>query len=472
MKQIFILTILLTNLVAVHSQTGFRNEGNLQIHSGASLFVSMPATNSSSASLVNNGDLYIAGNLVNDQASMTAGTGTLYLDGSSSQSLSGSQPFKTYNLFTDNASGITLNNDLSVAGVHTFTAGLIHSSGTPNYLIYESGSSYSGSNDSRHVTGWVKKNGNTGFTFPVGDNAYLRPTAISSLSAVSTFNCHYYTPTPNITNVLAPVVLVKGNEYWQLDRVSGGTASVTLNWDHSKVAMDNIVMTEIHAGYYTGGMWTNAGGSASGNVTTTGTVTSGTMSSFGTVTLAYTAFPIPVKLIAFTGWRRSGVTNLHWVAENESDLSHYTVERSFDGLSFISIGRVNARNSGLREVYGFDDAAAFTGKAYYRLKNTDIDGQYEYSNIITVTEKGLAGPAFIVVNPVQSAITVFRSAAPAGMYNYQLFNSGGQLIQKGIINFNNTNGSLVQLPAAISKGIYTLELVNGQSSFTDKLLIR
>ncbi|MBK8495520.1 MAG: hypothetical protein IPL50_11185 [Chitinophagaceae bacterium] len=66
---------------------------------------------------------------------MQAGTGTLYLNGTAAQIVSGSQVFKTYGLITNNAAGIILNNNLSAAGVHTFTAGLITTSATPNYMI-------------------------------------------------------------------------------------------------------------------------------------------------------------------------------------------------------------------------------------------------------------------------------------------------------------------------------------------------
>jgi len=50
----------------------------------------------------------------------------LYLNGTSAQSISGTQAFKTLNFVSNNSAGITLNNDLSVSGIHTFYRGHYH----------------------------------------------------------------------------------------------------------------------------------------------------------------------------------------------------------------------------------------------------------------------------------------------------------------------------------------------------------
>ena len=118
MKKI-ILLILFVNILFANAQTGISNTGIMQIHTGTQIKAVGDFTNTASAAFVNNGSLYVAGNINNSQAGMLPGTGTLYIDGSAAQTISGSQVFKTYNLITNNASGITLNNNLSVSGNHT-----------------------------------------------------------------------------------------------------------------------------------------------------------------------------------------------------------------------------------------------------------------------------------------------------------------------------------------------------------------
>lgn len=457
---------------SIMAQDAARNTGNIQIHAGGAMTGFGNFSNTSTAVLLNNGSLYVKGTLTNDQVSMAAGTGTLYLNGTSAQSVTGSAFFRTYNLNTDNTAGITLNNDLRIAGAHTFTNGLIATSATPNYIVYEAGSSHTGSADSRHVTGWVKKIGTTNFVFPVGDNTYERSAAISNLSVSAEINCHYYTPTQNIFNLQSPIVHVKANEYWQIDKISGGTAQITLNWDHSKVAMDNELISDITVGHYTGVNWNDAGGTASGNVTTTGTVTSNAVTTFSPFTIAYKAFPVPLKLISFTGVRSPGVTLLQWVTENEVSADYFDVQRSYNSVSaFTTIGTVDARNAGSRELYDLNDHNQFQGIAYYRLRIVDKDGQFNYSKIIAVTENDINTKGFVVLNPARSAITIFNKTTEQGPFNYSLYTSGGQLILKGVVNIGINGSTVLPLPSQIARGIYVLELGGKSVQFRQKLLV-
>jgi hypothetical protein len=459
--------------ICANGQEAFNNNGNLQVHTGASITGFGSFTNASSGVLVNNGNYHIKGNLTNNQSSMSAGSGTLYLNGTSAQIVAGSQPFKTNNLVTDNTAGITLNTNLSIEGTHTFTNGLVTTSSTPNYLIYEAGSSHTGGSDSRHVNGWIKKYGNTDFIFPVGDATYQRTTAISNLSATSEFNCRYYITTQNIFNLTAPVVQVKANEYWQLDKISGGNAQVTLNWDHSKVPMDNVLLTDILVSPYSSSNWVNGGGAttATGTVTTTGSVTSNSMSSFGQITLGYETFPVPLKLISFTAERRQGVSSLHWITENEQNVSHFDVQRSYDAVNYSTIGNVVARNRSQQENYFFDDRSPLKGFAWYRIRSADIDGKFSYTRIVVVSENDFQSNSFVVLNPVRNAVTVFNKTAREGMFNYSLINSGGQLIMKGNISMAGNGGAALPLPPQTAAGIYILELSDDKTQFRQKILV-
>jgi len=471
MKILSLHILLLYFCGSLSAQQAFTNNGNLQLYSGASMTGFGNFTNASTGTLVNNGSLYIKGNPTNDQAAMAAGTGTLYLNGSIAQAVNGAQPLKTYNLVTDNSAGITLNNNLSVSGAHTYTTGMITTSVTPNYMIYESGSSYSGSSDARHVNGWVKKIGSTNFTFPVGNVTYERAVAVSNLSASSEINCYYYKPTQNIYNLWSPLVQIKANEYWQLDKISGGTAQVTLNWNHAKVPMDNVIVTDIRTAQYSSGNWTSTGGSASGTVTTTGTITSSAISTFGPMTLGYTTFPVPLKLISFTAERRTAISFLTWVTEYEENVDHFDVQRSYDARTYVTIGNVTARNTGIRQVYNFEDHSPLNGLAYYRIKSIDRDGQFSYSRIAVVSENDNQSTSFYVLNPARSAITVFNKTGQEGQFEYRLYTTGGQLVSKGNVRMTNNGGAVLPLPSVTAAGLYLLELSNAKITFKQKILV-
>ena len=127
--------LLLSNLV--RAQADLYNTGTLYVSGSADiLFINGGLTNTNTAAFTNNGSLYVLQNITNGQASMAIGSGTLYLNGTSVQVVGGTQPFRTFNLVTNNEAGIRLNSNLSVSGAHTFTSGIISTSIRKTPIFY------------------------------------------------------------------------------------------------------------------------------------------------------------------------------------------------------------------------------------------------------------------------------------------------------------------------------------------------
>ena len=455
-----------------HAQTDVQNNGTLYVSGGADiLYITGSFTNASGAALTNNGNLYVGQNLVNGQSSMAAGTGTLYLNGASAQSVSGAQPFKAFNFVSNNSAGITLNNDLSISGTHTFTSGIIASSGTPNYLIYEAGSSYTGDGDAQHVSGWVRKNGSANFVFPVGNNSVERVIGLTSLSAVSSFNAHYAGATTNANNVSAPLVKVDPNEYWQVSQLSGGNAQVAMNWDNPKIAFPPYVVADIRAASYIAGNWASIGGSAAGNVATTGAITSSSVSAFGSFVLASISFALPVELLDFSARRASGQNLVAWTTSGEINVQQYEVQRSDDGINFYIAGTVAARNLASVQHYGFADNKPMNNIAYYRLRSIDLDGKFTFSGIVTVSDRTSSGNYFAVANPVHSFLNISAGNMHQGDYRYHIMTTAGQTIQAGHLAIGNGGNYQVSLSPGVAQGVYIIEFRKDGFNYRRRILV-
>ena len=469
-NSLLLLIVFACNLVM--AQTAATNTGTLYITGSSDIFYAAGNfTNNSGSALSNNGQLYIKGNLSNSQSSMAIGTGTLYLNGSSAQAVNGSQPFNTWHLNTNNSSGITLNNSLSISGTHTFVNGVIATSATPNYLIYESGSSYSGDGDTKHVNGWVKKFGSSNFTFPVGNGTIERTAGITNLSASSEINGKYIQPTANIYNLQGPIVQVQDKEYWQIDKISGGTAQITLNWDNSRVPFPPTVVSDIRVANYTTSLWMNNGGTGSGNYLTTGTVTSNAVSTFGPFTFGFVSVPLPLSLISFTAQRKTNYTGITWTTAHEQNADHFTVERSNDAVRFYAVAQKTARNSGNIEVYSVNDYESINNIAYYRLKSVDSDGKEKLSSIVSVTATNTSLLA-LLANPVHDKLMLSANSQLNGVFNYSIHSIHGQLIQEGSLVIQNGGQYSITLNGIPEPGTYALEVSNGLQRFHYKIMIR
>lgn len=471
MKKAFIyIGLLLLSAGRIIAQTDVQSTGILYVSTGTdTLYITGAFTNTSAAALTNNGRLYVKQNLTNGQASMAVGTGILILNGTSNQTVAGAQPFKTFNLITDNTAGFTLNANLDVSGAHTFTNGVIATSVTPNYLIYQAGASYSGAADGRNVNGWVKKFGNTNFTFPVGNGTYLRDVALNSISSSSEFNVKYSGSTPNTSNVTAPIMLVDANEYWSIVKVSGGSAQVAMNWNNSKVPFPNYVLTAIRATWYNGAFWTDQGGSASGNILTTGNITSNSVSSFGSFTFGSIDFYLSMQFVSLHATRNAGYNLVQWKTADESNVRHYNIERSFDASLFSSIGTVAAIGGG---DYTFRDMSPSEKTTWYRIRGVDNDGKTKYSPVVMVA--GLSSsPIFEVAgNVVSRYIHIMASVEYKGNYEYSIVNAAGQVLQKGNLSIANAGISSIEVNSAVGHGVYFLNIQNAQHRLAAKVNVR
>jgi hypothetical protein len=121
-----------------------------------------------------------------------------------------------------------------------------------------------------------------------------------------------------------------------------------------------------------------------------------------------TNVPVPVKFNGFTAIKKDNDGLLTWSVENESPVTdRYEIERSFNGVDFTKFATVAPKNNGLgSNVYNLTDANLSSLRTssniiYYRIKQTDKDGQYVYSEIKSIRLNGKTFSAGIYPNPVK-----------------------------------------------------------------------
>ncbi|MCW3083862.1 MAG: hypothetical protein JWP12_1228 [Bacteroidetes bacterium] len=201
-----------------------------------------------------------------------------------------------------------------------------------------------------------------------------------------------------------------------------------------------------------------------------------------TVTPCGGVIALPVELLFFNGKLQNKKALLSWATATETNCDHYTIERSTDAVNFISVGTVRGAGTSsavlnysftddLQNVYTDDQSQIF----YYRLKQTDYDGHFEYSNTIALkstAENDVAMDAF--PNPVTDQLEIKISGSGLLNCSYTLTDVfGREVIRKN--EFSIDNNQLYQLDLSdIQPGIYVLTItVNGSNSmqrFTKKII--
>ncbi|MFT7614575.1 MAG: hypothetical protein ACI9J3_003557 [Parvicellaceae bacterium] len=93
--------------------------------------------------------------------------------------------------------------------------------------------------------------------------------------------------------------------------------------------------------------------------------------------------PLPVELISISSFLKDKSVVLKWETESETDNLGFDVLRSKDFTSWESLGFVEGQRTTLEKTtYEFEDRIPLYGDNYYRLKQLDFDGQFQYSEIM------------------------------------------------------------------------------------------
>lgn len=228
----------------------------------------------------------------------------------------------------------------------------------------------------------------------------------------------------------------------------------------------------------------------SNNVTVNGTLTlygsayngtGGVISGIGSINALGGAFTgdgsisgsisLPVELLSFSATGRNNRVEIEWITASEVNNHFFTVEKSFDGVTFSTAGTVNgAGNSSYKNEYRFSDESG-SEVTYYRLKQTDYNGHFTYcSNIIAYKDQ--SGTEWTVYpNPViDSNVYVQMINGSESNTEVQLLDMSGKAIYK----FKGAeSNSMITIPQIVlSEGTYILSIKTGNTVVAKKLVVK
>jgi|GEM_PF-3818060 len=117
-----------------------------------------------------------------------------------------------------------------------------------------------------------------------------------------------------------------------------------------------------------------------------------------------TSSVLPVKYVRLEGESRNGKSILKWTTATEINNLGFEIQRSEDGFGFYEIGFVDGSMNSTRVVdYSFEDDDLYSIHEYfYRLRQIDLDGRFEYSEIVNLVNRDIdqSMSSSIFPNPV------------------------------------------------------------------------
>ncbi len=185
---------------------------------------------------------------------------------------------------------------------------------------------------------------------------------------------------------------------------------------------------------------------------------------------------LPVELISLTA---NPIDNeyirVNWSTAIEINNDGFYVERSTDAQNWTTLGWVDGHdNSTVQNDYLYNDYQVSKGVLYYyRLKQTDNDGQFEYFGPVTAILNGSL--TFDVMdfrpNPAATQTSLIVNATKEQVITVDMYDVIGQIVISGKYNINQGYNKIDFDLTTLAAGTYTGVVTSGNETFSRKVII-
>ncbi|MEI9911659.1 MAG: hypothetical protein WDO71_19600 [Bacteroidota bacterium] len=186
-----------------------------------------------------------------------------------------------------------------------------------------------------------------------------------------------------------------------------------------------------------------------------------------------------INLLSFTGRKETNAVVLDWNISPDSDPFNFDVERSADGNLFNSIQTIPGTSgtfAATNREYTFTDASPLTGRSFYRLKMTDLQGKISYSYIVAI-QGAHAKPGELTLFPaiITSNIVYCKSGMKINKAIIRVTDMYGRLVHQQLIG-KIERGQTVGIPAGanmLTKGLYLFTILdNDKQLITQRVILQ
>jgi hypothetical protein len=266
------------------------------------------------------------------------------------------------------------------------------------------------------------------------------------------------------TAVDGTIIKERLNRIWRVSETGGDVGTVSISFDYSGLLANGnplgsnlrLLIDRNGNGFADNDVTPIVGSSSASIVVFSGiNFQDGDRFTLGNTNLST---PLPVELISFKAKAQNQEVLLTWSTATEINNKDFTIERSQNAKDWSGIGTVNgAGNSTIKVDYQFIDEKPKQGMLYYQLKQTDFDGNYKYSSVVSVDlEK--ASELSVYPNPSNSSFTI-TSDFEIKLEQVKFINMLGSIIP---VSVTKKETEVIVDPGEISSGIYFIQVLSAK----------
>jgi hypothetical protein len=156
--------------------------------------------------------------------------------------------------------------------------------------------------------------------------------------------------------------------------------------------------------------------------------------------IAFASSPLPVELTNFDVELKDNTVEITWSTESEINNDYFTIEKSTDAVNYDILDEIpGGGNSHTTLNYNYIDDDVYQGVTYYRLKQTDFDGKFEYFPPKSINSQ-LDGTSLIIKkvkpNPFTNQFTIEIESENSGIVDFMITNMRGTKVFSSQISIN------------------------------------
>jgi hypothetical protein len=174
---------------------------------------------------------------------------------------------------------------------------------------------------------------------------------------------------------------------------------------------------------------------------------------------------LPIVLTGFSAVLNSDHTvTLDWNTQDEVNFSHFVIQRSADGETWVEIATVEAKgNSEVETAYSYVDEQPLSGNNFYRLTEVNLDNSYVYSQVVVVRTTTALAQISLFPNPATNYVNVSLGGNTSSVVTILLTSAAGQrLAEKQAIG---GAGTIVSFAVGnVVSGIYIITVISADGS--------
>ena len=190
-----------------------------------------------------------------------------------------------------------------------------------------------------------------------------------------------------------------------------------------------------------------------------------------TINVLYCGEVLETKLLSFNAKLDNKKATLNWTASEKNEQVFYDIQKSYNGIDFMTISTINSHNIEGENYYTYTDPDNIDKKVFYRIKVRSVYGQVSYSKIVQLLGVSQLFTFTSVVNPFNNSLAFDITSSKIGVAKAELIDQLGNTVKRKSLDIREGSSRFdFENTGSLAAGVYILKIQMGEAIIYRKVV--